>query len=51
MQQVNLKRKFTKKKLTIDETYFLNLINNHNNDDKRQRRLLDIADHIMKELP
>ena len=40
-----------RKKLTIDETNFLNLINNHNNDDKRQQRLLDIADHIMKDLP
>lgn len=35
------------KKITFDETYFMNLINKSDNDDKRQQWLLDIASEIM----
>lgn len=35
------------KKITFDETYFMNLINKSDNDDKRQQWLLDIAEEVM----
>ncbi|MDE6103143.1 MAG: hypothetical protein K2F60_01295, partial [Oscillospiraceae bacterium] len=38
------------KTITFQETYFINLINNRNNENKRQQWLLDIADELMKPL-
>ena len=35
------------KEITFDETYFMNLINKSDNDDKRQQWLLDIANELM----
>lgn len=35
------------KEITFDETYFMNLVNKSDNDDKRQQWLLDIANELM----
>lgn len=45
------KNKIFKKKLTIDEKYFLNLVSLPEERSKRNVKLLEIAKEVMPELP